>query len=308
MRFLILGAGALGGYFGGRLAEAGEDVTFLLRPRRAAQIAQTGLVIRSPAGELHLPSPQCVQADALTPEYDVVLLGCKAYDLDSAMDAIEPALGPQTMILPLLNGLCHLDVLAARFGHERLLGGLCQISAALDAQGAIEHFTPLHNLIFGELDGGTSPRVEALAAAFARARFDERLSPDIVQEMWEKWCTIASLAGMTCLMRATVGDIVVAGGAEIALQLFAECRAIAAHNGHAPQAQAIERTTAMITASGSPVTASMYKDILRGAPTEADHIVSELLRRGDPAQSYPLLRVVQAHLLAYEAQRKRLAG
>jgi 2-dehydropantoate 2-reductase len=244
----------------------------------------------------------------LTPEYDVIVVGCKAYDLDSAMDAIEAAVGPRTMILPLLNGLRHLDALAARFGRERLLGGLCQISAALDEQGAVEHFTPLHNLIFGELDGGVSPRVEALAKIFARARFDERLSEEIVQEMWEKWCTIASLAGMTCLMRASVGDIVAAGAAEIALQLFAECRAIASFNGHAPQAPAIERTTAMITASGSPVTASMYKDILRGAPTEADHIVSELLRRGDPAQAYPLLRVVQAHLLAYEAQRKRLAG
>lgn len=308
MRFLILGAGALGGYFGGRLIEAGEDVTFLLRPKRAMQIAQTGLCIHSPAGDFSDPSPQIIQADGVRPEYDVIVITCKAYDLEQSMDAISAAVGPETMILPLLNGLRHIDVLAARFGREHLLGGLCQISAALDAEGAVEHFTPLHNLIFGELDGHFSTRVEQLAAIFGKARFDGRLSTDIVQEMWEKWCTIASLAGITCLMRATIGDIVAAGGSGLALKLFAECCQIAASNGHAPGQSATDRAVDMITAEGSPVTASMYKDIVRGAPTEADHIVSELLRRADQTADHLLLRAVEAHLLSYEVQRKRLAA
>lgn len=308
MRFLILGAGALGGYFGGRLIEAGEDVTFLLRPKRAAQIAQTGLIIRSPAGDFSMPSPQVIQAEGVRPEYDVIVLACKAYDLEQSMEAIAGAVGPETMILPLLNGLRHVDVLSARFGREHLLGGLCQISAALDAEGAVEHFTPMHNLIFGEPDGHFSTRVEQLAVVFGKARFDGRLSTDIIQEMWEKWCMIASLAGITCLMRASVGDIVAAGASGFALKLFAECCAIAAHNGHAPGQPAMDRTIDMITAAGSAMTASMYKDIVREAPTETDHIFSELLRRAAPAVDHPLLRVVEAHLLSYEARRKRLAA
>lgn len=306
MRFLILGAGALGAYFGGRLLEAGEDVTFLVRPGRAAQLARTGLVIRSPQGDFVAPAPACVLADNVAPEYDVIVLGCKAYDLDAAMDSIEDAVGPQTLILPVLNGLRHIDALAARFGQERLLGGLCQISAALDDEGAVVHYTPLHNLIFGERDGQRTPRIEALAAHLAKGRFDARLSDDITQEMWEKWCMIASLAGITCLMRSTIGDIVAAGASGFGLALYEECFAIAALNGHAPSTVARERSLGMLTAPGSPVSASMYKDIVRGARTEGEHIVAELLRRGAPGVRYPMLEVVRAHLQTYEAQRQRL--
>lgn len=308
MRFLILGAGGLGGYFGGRLIEAGEDVTFLVRPGRAALLAAKGLVVRSPAGELNLPPPPCVDAASVRPKYDVVVLSCKAYDLADAMDAISGAVGPDTAILPLLNGLRHIDALVARFGATRVLGGLCLISAALGSDGAVEHYTPLHRLFFGELDGRRSERVERIGAIFARCNFDSRVSDDILQEMWEKWCTIASLAGITCLMRASVADIVAAGGSELALDLLAECAAIASFNGHPPSETARSRTAVMLTAPGSSMTASMCKDILRGGRVEADHIVSELLRRGDPAASYPLLRIVQLHLLAYEAQQRRLAA
>lgn len=307
MRFLILGAGGLGGYFGGRLIAAGADVSFLVRPGRAALLAARGLVVRSPAGDLALPPPRCVDAATVRPDYDVVVLSCKAYDLADAMDAIAGAVGPDTVILPLLNGLDHIDALLARFGAARVLGGLCQISAALGSDGAVEHYTPLHNLFFGELDGRRSARVARIAEIFAACNFDSRASDDIRQEMWEKWCTIASLAGVTCLMRAAIGDIVEAGGAGFALDLFAECCAIARFNGHAPGDAAQARTVAMLTTPASPMTASMCKDILRGARVEADHIVSALLRRGDPAASYPLLRIVQLHLLAYEAQRRRCA-
>jgi 2-dehydropantoate 2-reductase len=116
MRVLVVGAGAIGGYFGGRLLEAGRDVTFLVRPRRAAELAQTGLVIRSKLGDMNLPAPPTVTSDTLRQAFDLVILSCKAYDLDDAMTSFAPAVGPETVILPLLNGMRHLDALEARFG------------------------------------------------------------------------------------------------------------------------------------------------------------------------------------------------
>ncbi len=312
MRFLVVGAGALGGYFGGRLLEAGRDVTFLLRPRRAAQIEQTGLVIHSNAGNLHLPNPPHVLADRIDGPYDVVIVGCKAYDLAETMESFAPAVGPDTVILPLLNGMRHIDELAARFGGAKVLGGLCMISATLDDAGTVLHLADLQVLAFGERDGTKSARVDAIAAQFAGAKFDARATPDILQEMWEKWIFIATVASLTSAMRAPIGDIVSAGGQDVALALFEECSAIATHNGFAPRAGAIERGRTMITTAGSPITASMYKDIARGAAIEADHIVGDLLGRAakgsDDAATPSALRTAYVHLKTYEAQRARLAG
>lgn len=305
MRFLVVGAGALGGYFGGRLLEAGEDVTFLLRPRRAAQLAKTGLVVKSPHGNLHLPAPPSVQSGGIAGPYDVVIVGCKAYDLAETMASFAPAVGPGTAILPVLNGMRHLDDLAQRFGSDRILGGLCMISAALDGEGAVLHLSDVHGLTYGELDGSRSPRIDALQAAFGKARFDAVASDDILQDMWEKWVLIASAAGMTCLMRAAVGDIVRAGATDLCVGLVDECAAIAARNGFALRPGALERARAVVTAPDSLMTASMFKDIERGSPIEADHIVGDLLRRGGASQSVSLLRVAYAHLKAYEARRAR---
>ena len=305
MRFLVVGAGALGGYFGGRLLDAGEDVTFLLRPRRAAQLAKTGLVVKSPHGNLHLPAPPSVQSAAIAGPYDVVIVGCKAYDLAETMESFAPAVGPGTAILPVLNGMRHLDDLAQRFGKERILGGLCMISAALDDEGAVQHFSDVHGLTYGELDGSRSARMNALQAAFGKARFDAVASDDILQDMWEKWVLIASAAGMTCLMRAAVGDIVRAGAGDLSLGMVDECAAIAARNGFALRPAALERARAIVTAPDSLMTASMFKDIERGSPIEADHIVGDLLRRGGASTASSLLRVAHAHLKAYEVRRAR---
>ncbi|MBB3179485.1 2-dehydropantoate 2-reductase [Variovorax sp. Sphag1AA] len=305
MRFLVVGAGALGGYFGGRLLDAGEDVTFLLRPRRAAQLAKTGLVIKSPHGNLHLPSPPSVQSADIAGPYDVVIVGCKAYDLAETMESFAPAVGPGTAILPVLNGLRHLDDLAQRFGKERILGGLCMISAVLDERGAVLHLNDTHGLTYGELDGTRSARMSALEAACGKARFDAVASDNILQDMWEKWVLIASAASMTCLMRAAVGDIVRAGATDLCVGMVDECAAIAARNGFALRPVAIERARAVVTTPGSLMTASMFKDIERGSPIEADHIVGDLLRRGGASDSLSLLRVAHAHLKAYEARRAR---
>jgi 2-dehydropantoate 2-reductase len=309
LRFLIVGAGALGGYYGARLIEAGEDVTFLLRPRRIAQLAETGLVVKSRFGDLALPAPQHVQAGAIAAPYDVVIVGSKAYDLASTMEGLAPAVGPETAILPLLNGMQHLEALSERFGAARVLGGLCMISATLDDAGRVLHLNDLHELHFGERDGSSSPRVQAIADAFVRTKFASRASTQIVQDMWEKWIFIASIAGSTCLMRAAVGDIVAAGAADLALGLYDECAAIAAANGHGPRQPARDRGHAALTAAGAPTMASMLRDIERGAPTEGDHILGDLLRRGtDAASGRSLLRIAHAHVQAYEARRAREAA
>jgi 2-dehydropantoate 2-reductase len=309
MRILVVGAGATGGYFGGRLLEAGRDVTFLVRPRRAAELAATGLVIRSPAGAFRHPRPATAGAADLHAPYDVVLLSCKAYDLDDAIRSFAPAVGPATAILPLLNGMRHLDVLDERFGKSAVLGGQCVISASLGEAGCIEHLNDSHLISYGERDGTRSARVAAIEAAFGGARFEARLSTTILQEMWEKWVLIATLAGVTCLMRATIGDIVAAGGGELATALLDECDAIAREQGFALREASRRRNVAMLTAPGSGFAASMLRDIERGGATEGEHVLGDLLRRRSAAGRTPsLLRIAYLHVCAYEARRARLAA
>jgi 2-dehydropantoate 2-reductase len=307
MRILVVGAGAIGGYFGGRLLEAGRDVTFLVRPKRAAQLASGGLAIRSPKGDLAFPRPPTVQADALRAPVDLILLSCKAYDLESAIESFAPAVGPKTAILPLLNGIAQLDALDRRFGADRTLGGLCLISSTLDSEGRILHLNDLHGLTFGERAGGRSTRVEAVATAFEGAGFDARLSETVMQEMWAKWVFIAAAAGITCLMRGSVGDVVAGGGSSLAARLVDECAAVATKSGFPLASGAIDRIRGMLSAPGSPMTASMLRDIEQGGQIEADHIVGDLLGRGDILES-PLLSIVYVHLKAYEARRARQAA
>ncbi|OWT62106.1 2-dehydropantoate 2-reductase [Candidimonas nitroreducens] len=309
MRFLVVGAGALGGYFGGRLLQAGRDVTFLVRPARAALLREHGLRIKSVKGDAHIPNPPTVSAQELSPAFDVIVLGCKAYDLDSAMESIAPAVGPDTAILPLLNGMKHLDRLAERFGRDHVLGGLCLISAALDADGTVRHYNDRHTLAYGEQDGASSERVRRIEAQFAEVNFTARASTQIVQEMWEKWLFIATAAGTNCLMRGAIGDIVQAGGVELTMSLLDECVAVARANGHDPRPQALESPRTLLTSPTSTVTASMLKDIERGAPTEAEHVFGDLLQRaGTALPERSLLRLVYLHLKVYEARRLREAA
>jgi len=306
MRILVVGAGAIGGYFGGRLLQANRDVTFLVRERRAAQLRETGLVIRSPAGDLHVPGAPVVLATDLQHPYDLILLSCKAYDLESAIESFAPAVGPGTVILPLLNGMKHLDVLDTRFGPTAVFGGLCLISAALDAQGRILHLNDMHGLTFGERSGQPSERAQAVQAQLAAAPFTARLSDNILQAMWEKWAFIAAAAGITCLMRAAVGDVHAAGGADLSAQVYEECAQIAAEAGYAPSASMRARSLATLTAAGSSLTASMLRDVESGGRTEADQILGDLLqRRQSKSAGRPILAVAHLHVKAYEARRKR---
>jgi 2-dehydropantoate 2-reductase len=305
MRILVVGAGAIGGYFGGRMLEAGRDVTFLVRPRRAAELAEAGLVIKSPKGDATLRNPPTVQADKLAETFDVVLLSCKAFDLDDAIRSFAPAVGPRTAIVPLLNGMRHLDVLDGRFGSERVLGGLCAIAVTLNDKREVVHLMPMQSLNFGERDGTLSARVGAIADVMASGNFGSVASEHIIQEMWEKWVFLAALAALTCLMRSPVGHVLAApGGQDFVLGMLDECSAVATAQGYAPRAAFLERTRGMLTAEGSPMTASMFRDIKAGAPVEADHVVGDLVARGDAAKvPVPKLRAAYIHLKAYERQR-----
>jgi 2-dehydropantoate 2-reductase len=302
MRILILGAGATGGYFGGRLAEAGADVTFLLRPARAGQIAAGGLRVESPEGNI-LREVKTV-TEAANP-FDLIVVSCKAYDLDSAIAAIEPAAGPNTTILPLLNGLAHYAALDDAFGAENVLGGLCHIMAALMPNGTVRHLGGPASVTFGERGGGVSARAEAIAASFARARFTTRPSPNVMQEAWEKFSLLAALASATCLMRASIGAIVAAQDGEAIIRaLYAECQAIAAASGYALRPKAVESALAYLTQPGSSATASMLRDLEAGQRVEAAHIQGDLIARAAArGLETPLLRAAYCHLQCYEARR-----
>ncbi len=299
MRVLVLGAGGTGGYFGGRLFEAGRDVTFLVRPRRAAQLRADGLVLRSPHGDAMLRVPTVERATA---GYDLVLLSNKAYDLDSAMEAVAPAVGAGAAVLPVINGMRHMDALDARFGAERVMGGWCGISSTLDADGTVRQLTKTQMVRFGERDGRRTERVSAIEETMAGANFDGKATADIVQEMWEKWVLLATLAGMTCLMRASVGIIMEApGGEALMLRLLEECGRTAAANGYEPRAEGWQRARRMLTERGSGFTASMLRDVENGGRTEADHILGDLLERArERGVDAQILEIAYCHLKAFE--------
>ena len=310
MRILIVGAGALGGYFGARLLAAGRDVTFLVRPRRAAQLAASGLNVESSFGNLHLAAPATVLAKALQTPFDLILLSCKAHDLSAAMDDFALAVGPESSVLPLLNGLAHMETLAARFGPEHILGGLSNISATLTPEGAIRHLGSVHRLAFGDpaqaSDTPASPRLQAIAKTLTGTNFDADLSPRILHEMWVKWVSIATYAGITCLMRATIGDIVAGGGLPFAQALLAECASVAAAEGHPPAPADLDYAAGMISRAGSLFTASMLRDLEAGAPVECRQILGDLLQRAQHHRlATPVLAVAHAHVRSYEERRTR---
>ncbi len=305
MRILVVGAGAIGGYFGGRLLQSGADVTFLVRPKRAGELASAGLVIKSPAGDVTLKNPPTVQADKLAEKFDVVLLSCKAFDLDDAIKSFAPAVGPDTSIIPLLNGMSHLDVLDKKFGKAHVLGGLCAIAVTLNEKREVVQLAPMQSLGFGERDNSMSDRVRAIAEVFAKGNCGAAPSEHVMQDMWEKWVFLASLAAATCLMRTSVGNIMaVTGGKEFLLGMLDECSAVATAEGFAPAGPFFQRTRGILTTEGSPMTASMFRDVKAGLPVEADHVIGDLVARADAAKiPVPKLRTAYIHLKAYEKSR-----
>lgn len=306
MRILIVGAGAMGGYFGACLVHAGRDVTFMARPQRAAQLAREGLRIASPHGDFAVAAV-AVPARDISEPFDLVLVAVKSYSLDEAMEQFAPAVGPNTAILPILNGIGHLDRLGARFGGDRVLGGMANISVGVDGEGRIVQFIPNHDLVFGEIAGGSSERTRAVEACFKGARFNGRASDVVMQDMWEKFVQLGLGAGITCLMRASIGDILAApGGREAMFELFDECCAIATASGFPPRPAFIEFDRTLITTVGSPLKWSMLRDIERGSVTEGEHILGDMVARGRALGiATPILNLARTHVAAYEISRQR---
>ena len=304
MRVLVLGAGALGGYFGGRLVEAGGDVTFLVRPARKAWLARDGLVIESPFGDVTLPV-KTIAAEALTPGWDVILLTCKAYDLVDAMATIRPGVDARTAILPVLNGLSHVEALQRKFGATHVLGGLCKIQATLTAGGVVRQLNDWRWLSFGEMDGALSPRVMALEAAFAPARgMEAKGVPNIAQRMWEKLVHLGTSAVGTVLMRANVGEIVRGGGSAWLCEVLARNAAIAAHNGHAMPESFMAEYRALFSDPASAYATSMLRDIEAGHRIEGEHILGFLHAAAERAGVETAIHAAAAlHARAYEQRR-----
>jgi 2-dehydropantoate 2-reductase len=303
MRILIVGAGAVGGYFGGRLAEAGRDVTFLVRPSRAKQLGRDGLRIISPHGDAVL-TPKLVSAEEIGRPYELVFLSVKAYALEAAMNDFAAAVGPETMILPVLNGMRHVDLLTKRFGEYAVIGGACQVATEIDDQGRIVQLADFQQLVYGERNGETTPRLKTLDAMMQGAGFDARLSPDIMHAMWEKWVQLATLGAITCLMRGTIGEIVAApGGAELSIDVLNESAAVAAACGYKPSEKVLSRHETAMTAPGSSLTSSMYRDLRKGAPVEADHILGDFIERGTAhGITTPLLKAAFVNLRVYQEE------
>jgi len=304
MRILCLGAGAIGGYFGGRLVEAGADVTFLVRERRQKTLAERGLRIESPFGDFVGPVNAITEAE-VTGAFDLVLLTCKAYDLPSAMETITPAVGSGTAILPLLNGLAHIDLLNEKFGRAQVLGGVAKIAATLTPDGVIKHLNDWRYITFGEQDGAMSTRVLALQAAFDTTSVEATAVANIMQIMWEKIVHLATIAGMTCTMRASVGEIALTRyGASLMVEFLERNAAIAREEGFAPPDKFMAEYRTLFSDVRSKYTASMLRDIERGNAIEADHIIGFMLDKADKHKIDPTLhRIVYTHLQSYEQRR-----
>ena len=301
MRLLVVGAGSTGGYFGGRLAQAGRDVTFLVRPRRAAQLRDGGLQIVSPHGDVTL-RPRLVTADDIDAPYDAVLLGVKAYSLDAAIEDFAAAIGPETMIVPMLNGMRHIDTLEGRFGKKAVIGGVCKVATTVDPDGRIVQLAKFQDLAYGEKDGSVSPRMEELDAFMQGAGFEARLSRVIDYEMWEKWTLLATIGGITCLMCGNIGEVVAApGGTSFILAFLDEVVSVVSAVGQAPKAAFLASVRTSLTTPGSTQAPSMFRDLQQGSPIEADQIVGDLLARGGKAGiATPLLAAAYAHMSIYQ--------
>jgi len=312
MRILVVGAGAVGGYFGARLAAAGRDVTFLVREHRAAQLLRIGLVLKSSSGDLTIAPAdlKLISAQELTASkstFDLILLATKAYALNAAMEDFAPAIGADTAIIPVLNGMRHLDMLSERFGGEHVLGGSSRIVGDLDPEGRVLHIEHWQDLVFGERDKSITPRIEAIAKTLHGANFEDQLSPDILAFMWHKWMLLASMAGITCLLRGNIGEIARAPfGIETQRAFIAECAAIVAACGYPTAEKSLAGVITRLTDPQSVLTASMYRDLQKNSPVEANHILGDLLRRGNALGLHsPLLQAAYVQLSVYMAGKER---
>jgi 2-dehydropantoate 2-reductase len=243
-----------------------------------------------------------IAAGAISQPYDVVLLAVKGFQLEAMLADLTPAIGPDTMILPVLNGMRHMDVLAERFRPNNLVGSALKIATVLEDDGRVVQLGPLQDFAYGELDGSATARIRSLDAFMQGADIGARLSGVVRREMWEKWILLAAVGAATCLMRGTVGDIEACpGGATFALRLLDEVVAIVRAMGDPPSEAFVSAAREQLTTKASPFASSMFRDAQRGRPIEVEQIIGDLLRRGAKAQiATPMLSAAYIHLLVYQ--------
>lgn len=301
MKILVVGAGAIGGYFGGRLLEKGEDVTYLVREGRKKKLEQAGLKIQSKHGNLQV-SPKLITKEEQRSPFDVVLISTKSYQLANAIEDVQPFVGPETMILPLLNGMAHLQPLIEAFGEERVIGGLCFVETTLAEDGTIVQTSPIHQLVYGERTGEKTERIEKLEQAFTGTKAEFIKSDSINQEMWHKYLFITAMSGITSMMETPIGPIRDLETGQHTIQAFLEELAAIMEKMDAPiQSGIVETQLKRINSMDSEMKSSMQRDIEKMQPTEAEHLQGYLLGKANEMKiSVPVLEIIYTKLMLYE--------
>ncbi|MGO1851383.1 ketopantoate reductase family protein [Microbacterium sp.] len=301
-RTLIIGAGATGGALGARLISAGQDVTFLVRERRAAQLAADGLHFRAPDVDVVYTARAVTSLDDSDP-FDLVIVAVKAPALESIIPTFTPAVGPDSRIVPLLNGMAHIELLERAFPGQ-VLGGIVKIVATLDEDATVVQMTPLCSLTVGGLHGKDVPNEIRRTLDVDGITLD--IVDDVASRLWEKWAFIAAAGVITCLFRGTIGDILAAGGEAQILQAIAECEQIAEVVGHRVSEAGHAQSLGLLTEPGSAFTSSLYRDLQHGDPVEAEHIIGDLAARAAALEApAPLLN---AALLQLRTHHQALIG
>lgn len=305
MRIVVMGAGGVGGYFGARLARAGESVTFVARSDHLAAIRERGLTVRSTVeGEYTVRAP-ALENLAGQPSADAVLFCVKSFDTEAALDRIRPVVGPETAVLSLQNGVDNEDRIDARLGPGHALGGVARVFAVIDRPGVIAH-TFLGQIILGELDRRVTPRAERLRDAFARADVPVELSTDIRRDLWEKYLLICAQAGMTALTRCPVGVLRETPEAwRMYGTLVEELAAVARAAKVNLPVDVVEQIMKLAESIGPANTSSLYQDLVGGRRLELEALHGHAVRLGaELGVSTPTLFAVYAALKPHAAGRR----
>jgi 2-dehydropantoate 2-reductase len=281
MRIAIMGAGGVGSYFGARLGASSEDVTFIARGAHLDALREGGMAVKSPHGNFRLETVTATDDPSTVGTVDVVLVTVKLYDLDDACGLIAPMIGPETMIIPVQNGVSAVDIVCARFDHKHVVGGLVFVASFVAAPGEVEHKTELHRLTFGELDGSLSDRVLAFREAGQKAGFDAVASEDIELELWTKFALLGGYSPVSTLSRQTVGALEADKDLwELTRKSVGEVVAVGRAKGIDFPPDIVEATLAMNARFDPDTKNSMLLDLEAGKRLEHEWISGEIVRLG----------------------------
>lgn len=298
MKIAVVGAGGVGGYFGARLAAAGEDVTFIARGPHLEAMGKAGLVVRSPRGDLHLQPVRATRDPAAVGPVDLIIIAVKLWSTEEAVESAKPLLGPHTGVISFQNGVDAVDILIRRLGRDHAMGGVAHIAAMIEAPGVIRHNGTMAKLTFGELDGAPSPRAKAFLEACTRAGIEAYLSGHIQRAIWEKFVFLVGLSGMTCLTRMPIGPIREDPlTREMLRDVMSEVVAVARARGIELPADTVDRQMQFTDRLPQNMVSSMLGDLRRGNRLEVEWLSGAVVRQGQEAGvPTPLNRAIYAAL------------